>query len=264
MDSIALAWFLRQLSNSSSFSAILLKFQAGLHGLHSSGMVLAAIVKLILLLGNFAVNLLLGLSKLELGSQNLILLLLKSSLSLLIGGLHPEHLRAVVSGLGPAGLKLRHEVLSLDLPFVKDLLEVVSSLLTDGGGSVSSLILHGNLLQLSLQAVDGLLILGNLAIQTLNLLLGLKGVGTNPLFRRLKFINLATGLNLILGFPELNLSLGLGKSLDVVILLIGLLLYEHLEPLTFRAQVFELGQNIGSVISLRVGQPLGVLKLGGQ
>ena len=50
-------------------------------------MVLASVVELLFLLGNPAVNLLLDLSKLKLSSEHLVLLGLKSTLSLLKGSL---------------------------------------------------------------------------------------------------------------------------------------------------------------------------------
>merc|ERR1719384_2905728 len=59
----------------------LLRLQRGLEGLHCTSMVLASVVELFLLLGNSSVNLSLDLSKLKLGSENLVFLGLKSSLS---------------------------------------------------------------------------------------------------------------------------------------------------------------------------------------
>merc|ERR1719480_447644 len=171
--------------------------------------VLASILELFLLLGDLPVNLLLDLSKLKLGPQDLVLLslegtlgLLKSSLELLLlnleppalfvklvdgaasiaklvkkildlvseilvlttdhvellhdlvmGGLEAVHLRAVVPGLGAAGIKLSHQVISLALPLANNLVEVVGALLSDDGGGVGPLVLHGDLLKLSLKTM---------------------------------------------------------------------------------------------------------------
>merc|ERR1719195_387337 len=65
----------------------LLRLKGSLHGVHGSGMVLASILELLLLLGTLAVDLLLDLSQLQLSSQHLVLLGLQSTLGLLQGGL---------------------------------------------------------------------------------------------------------------------------------------------------------------------------------
>merc|ERR1712079_894967 len=65
----------------------LLRLKGSLHGLHGSGMVLASILELLLLLGDLAVNLLPDLPQLQLSSQHLVLLSLQSTLGLLQGGL---------------------------------------------------------------------------------------------------------------------------------------------------------------------------------
>merc|ERR1719414_1387089 len=54
-----------------------------LQGIHSTLMIFASVIKLLLLLLNLPVNLLANLSKLKLSPQHLVLLLLKGSLSLL-------------------------------------------------------------------------------------------------------------------------------------------------------------------------------------
>merc|ERR1711868_232720 len=173
---------LQLLLDSQSLSlGTLLRLKTGLHGVHCPGMVLAGVLELLFLLSNLAVNLLLDLSKLQLSSENLVLLSLKSSLSLLqsrlkllllnlktaslfvqlvdgaasvtklikkildlisevlvlpanniqllhdlvMGGLEAEHLGAVVAGLGPAGIKLGHQIVSLALPLANNLVKVV-------------------------------------------------------------------------------------------------------------------------------------------
>merc|ERR1719431_2399997 len=62
---------------------LLLSLQGSRHGLHGTGMVLPGVVELLLLLSHTPVDLLLHLSELELGAENLVLLLLKGSLGLL-------------------------------------------------------------------------------------------------------------------------------------------------------------------------------------
>merc|ERR1719334_1169599 len=64
-----------------------LSLKRSLHGLQSTGMVLASVLKLILLLSKATVNLSTDLRKLKLSTNNPGLFLLKSSLSLLKGGL---------------------------------------------------------------------------------------------------------------------------------------------------------------------------------
>merc|ERR1719330_2139701 len=61
----------------------LLRLERGLERLHCTSMVLTGVVELFLLLGNSSVNLLLDLSKLKLSPQDLVLLSLESTLSLL-------------------------------------------------------------------------------------------------------------------------------------------------------------------------------------
>merc|ERR1719357_2190525 len=59
----------------------------GVVELHGSGMILPGVVELLLLLGHTPVNLLLDLSKLKLGAEDLVLLLLEGALGLLKGSL---------------------------------------------------------------------------------------------------------------------------------------------------------------------------------
>merc|ERR1719432_288264 len=66
---------------------LLLGLKRSRHGLHGAGMVLPGVVELLLLLGHTPVNLLLDLSKLKLGTEDLVLLLLKGALGLLKGSL---------------------------------------------------------------------------------------------------------------------------------------------------------------------------------
>merc|ERR1719195_1772962 len=298
----------------------LLRLKGGLHGVHGSGMVLASILELFLLLSDLAVDLLLDLSQLQLSSQHLVLLGLQSTLGLLqgglqllllslqtapllvqlvdgaasvsqlvqqvldlvsqvlvlpadhiqllhhlvMGGLQAEHLGAVVAGLGPAGVQLGHQVVSLALPLPDNLVKVVGALLGDDGSGVSALVLHGDLLQLGLQAVLALLGGGNLGVEAVNGLLSLHDAAAQLGLATLQLVNAAKSLGLILGLPQLDLSLGLGQSLQGVILLLILLVNAHAQVLALGAEHLELGQQRSSVASLGVSKLLGVLQLGGQ
>merc|ERR1719259_1068288 len=273
---------LQLLLDSKSFSlGSLLRFQRGLHGVHGTSMILPGVLKLLFLLLDPAVNLLSDLAKLKLGSQHLIFLLLKGSLGLLksslelfllnlessalfvqlvdgaatvsklvkeildfiskvlvlasdniqlligliVGCLQAEDFRVEVSALGPAGLKFSHEVISLGLPFTNNLLKVLASLLSDDSSGVGALVLH---------------------------------------LHPLKLVNSAESLGFKLGSPQLDLSLGLGQSLEDVVLLLSLLLNAHSEVFNLGAEVLVLGKEGSSVTSLGISQPLGVLQLGGQ
>merc|ERR1719481_1819424 len=75
---------LESLLDTESFSlGLLLRLQGGGHRLHGALMVLPGIVELFLLLSDPPVNLLLGLSQLELCPQDLVFLLLQSAFGLL-------------------------------------------------------------------------------------------------------------------------------------------------------------------------------------
>merc|ERR1719225_72090 len=184
--------------------------------------------------------------------------------NLVVSGLQSEDLAAVVASLGPAGIELGHEVVSLALPLPDNLVKVVSSLLRDHGGGVSPLVLHGDLLQLSLQAVLALLGGGDLGVEGVDGLLSLVHAATELGLAALQLVNSSESLSLVLGLPQLDLSLGLGESLQGVVLLLGLLVNAHLEDLALSAEHLELGQQGGSVAGLGVSQSLGVLQLGAQ
>merc|ERR1719295_2044014 len=119
-----------------------LGLQGSLHGLESAGVVLAGVLELILLLGEAAVDLGTDLRQLQLGADDLGLLLFKSGLSLLQSGL---------------------ELLLLHLELAASLVELV-----DGFATLSELVgevvdLVGEDLVLALEALnvlEGLLILG--------------------------------------------------------------------------------------------------------
>merc|ERR1719259_1084756 len=181
----------------------LFSFKGSSKRFHGTLVVLASVVELFLLLSNSSVNFLADLAELKLSSQDLVLLLLKSSLSLLkstlelfllllkssallvkvmdgastisklvkeildfiskvlvlpldnvklfksliLSSLQAEELRAVVAAFILGSLNFSSNISSLSLPFSKDLVKVLASLLSDESSSMNTLILHGDLIQ---------------------------------------------------------------------------------------------------------------------
>merc|ERR1719197_1716238 len=76
---------------------------------------------------------------------------------LLLGGLQAEQLAAVVAALVLGGSDLSREISSLGLPLTKHLVEVLGSLLSDQSSGVHSLVLHGEIVQVSGLPALGLL-----------------------------------------------------------------------------------------------------------
>merc|ERR1712086_833618 len=70
--------------------------------------------------------------------------------NLIMSSLEPVKLTVVVTTLFLASINLSSNVISLCLPFTNDLVKVFATLLSDDGSSMSSLIVHGELLQVSL------------------------------------------------------------------------------------------------------------------
>merc|ERR1719184_714610 len=183
---------------------------------------------------------------------------------LIIASLKAEDLGAVVPSLAPASLQLRHEVVSLCLPLSHHLVEVLSSLLGDDCSGVSALVLHLEILKLNFDAVLGLLGGSDLGVERVNGLLGLINASAKLRLVALELVNAAKGLSLELGFPQLDLSLSLGEGTQSVVLALSLLFNPHLHVLAVSCQVLVLGQERGTVASLSISKPLGVLKLGGK
>merc|ERR1719322_452492 len=298
----------------------LLRLQGSLERLHGTSVVLASVVEFLFLLSNSSVNLLLNLSKLKLGSENLVLLGLKSTLSflksslellllslkstalfvkfmdgastitklvkkildfisevlvlttdnvkLLIGfiksSLETESLSVEVAALRVAGVQFGHQVVSLGLPLTNNLVKVAATLLGDHGGGVGALVLHTQLLQLSVHSGLGLLSGGNLGVEVLNVFLSLLDTRGQLGLATLELINTAKSFNFILGFPELDLRLSLGQCLESIILLLILLVNAHAEILSLSHQALVLGEQSSTVSGLTISQSLGVLQLGGQ
>merc|ERR1719394_1548661 len=182
---------------------------------------------------------------------------------LLLGSLQTEQLRRVVTSFILGGVDLRLEVSSLGLPFSKDLVKVLGTFLSDQSSSMDSLILHGEVIEVSGESALGLLSIGNLGGENINKFLILNNLGLQLVASSLKLLNAAHTLSLKARFPELDLSLGLGQSLEGIRLAHGLVL-------KLLSQIFEvsrhhlvLGQEGSTVLGLSISKSLGVLKLGG-
>merc|ERR1719373_844792 len=175
-----------------------------------------------------------------------VLVLTTDNVKLLIGfiegSLETESLSIKVAALGVAGIQLGHEVVSLGLPLANNLVKVAATLLSDHGGSVGALVLHAKLLQLSVHSGLGLLSGGNLGVEVLDVFLSLLDTRGQLGLATLELINTAKSFNFILGFPELDLRLGLGQSLEGIILLLILLVNAHAEILSLSHQALVLGE----------------------
>merc|ERR1719419_535182 len=250
----------------------LLSFQGSSQRFHGALVVLTGIVELLLLLSNSSVNLLADLAELKLRSQDLVLLLLKSTFSflkssleffllllktpalfvqvmdraasisklvkkildfiskvlvltldnvklfksLILSRLQAEELRAVVAALILGGINFSSNISSLSLPFTKDLVKVLASLLSNQGSSMNTFILHSNLIKVSSSSGLRLLIVGNLGSQSINIFLCLNNSGLELSPCTLELINLAHTFGFISGSPQLNFSLGLRQSLQSI------------------------------------------------
>merc|ERR1719328_438297 len=197
-----------------------------------------------------------------------VLVLTTDNVKLLIGfiksSLETESLSVEVATLRVAGVQLGHQIVSLGLPLANHLVKVAATLLGDHGGGVSALVLHAQLLQLSVHSGLGLLSGGNLGVEVLNVFLGLLDTRGQLGFATLELINAAKSFNFILGFPELDLRLSLGQSLEGIILLLILLVNAHAEILSLSHQALVLGEESSTVSGLTISKSLGVLQLGGQ
>merc|ERR1719193_2935001 len=298
---------------------LLLGLKRSRHGLHGASVVLPGVVELLLLLGHAPVNLLLDLSKLQLGTKDLVLLLLEGALSLLksslqllllllkpppllvqvvdgaaaltklvekvldlvgkvlvlaldnvqllkslfLGGLQPEQLGGVVATLVLGGSDLGGDISGLGLPLVKHLVEVLAPLLSDKGSGVHPLVLHGQVVELVVHPDLGLFSVGNLGGESVDQLLVLNDLGLQLVAGSLELLNTAHALGLEAGLPQLDLSLGLGESLQGIRLPHGLVLHLLPQVLEVSGHHLVLGQQRRAVLALSISQSLGVLQLGG-
>merc|ERR1719409_2081994 len=194
---------------------LLLGLQGCRHGLHGAGVVLPGVVELFLLLGHTPVNLLLDLSKLKLGTEDLVLLLLEGALGFLQGALE---LLLLLLKATPLLVKVMDGAATL-AKLVEKVLDLVSEVLVlalDNIKLLKSLILCG-LQPEELRCVVATLVLGggdlgrdigglglplakNL-VKVLASLLGDQGSGVNPLVLHGEVIKLGVhpGLGLLGG-----------------------------------------------------------------
>merc|ERR1719348_760980 len=149
-----------------SFSlGALLSFKTCLHRVHGPCMVFTGIFKLFFFLSNFTVNLLFGLAKLKLGTENLIFLCFQSTFSLFQSSLKfflfyfktTTLLVQLMDGSSSISQLIKEvlEVISLAFPFSHNLIKVVSTLLSNDCSSMGTLIFHGKLFQFRLNAMLG-------------------------------------------------------------------------------------------------------------
>merc|ERR1719422_1630206 len=222
---------LQLLLHSESLSLTLgLGLKGRLHGVESLGLVLADHSKLLILLGNSALNLGLDLGELHLASQDLVLLLLQGGLGLLksrlelhLLGLEPlADFVNLVDGASSLS-DLVHDVLDLigqSLVLTSDLFKLEDSLLVGRldleqfGGCISGLLLahikiEGKTVNLTLVLMDGLVELLGLTLHGSVDNLGLVEVGGHLVDLGL---DLALGLLNLgqLGIEVVNGSLSLG------------------------------------------------------
>merc|ERR1712038_1119402 len=172
-------------------------------------------------------------------------------------------LRGVVASLVLGGSNLSSKVSSLGLPLTQCLVKVLGTLLSDQSSSVHSLVLHGDVIQVSSKSALGLLGIGNLGAEDVNKLLILNNLGLQLVASSLKLLNAAHALSLQARLPQLDLSLGLGQSLEGIRLAHGLILQLLPHVLKISGHHLVFGQQRGTVLGLGIRQSLGVLQLGG-
>merc|ERR1719297_671613 len=128
---------------------------------------------------------------------------------------------------------------------------------------MDTLILHGDVIQVSGKPALGLLSVSNLGGQDINELLVLDNLGLELVAGTLELLNAAHTLGLIAGLPQLDLSLGLGKGLESIRLAHGLILKLLPQVLEISGQHLVLSEESSTVLGLSISKSLGVLKLGG-
>merc|ERR1719361_1729430 len=183
--------------------------------------------------------------------------------SLILSSLQPEELRGVVAALILGGGNLGRHIRGLGLPFTQNLVKVLASLLSDQGSGMHPLVLHCEVIKLRVHPGLGLLGVGHLGGEHINQLLALHNLGLELVAGSLKLLNAAHALSLEARLPELDLSLGLGESLQGIGLP-GILVLQLLpEVLQICGHHLVLGQKSGTVLVFGVSECLGVLQLSG-
>merc|ERR1719397_2087786 len=270
---------------------LLLSLKRSRHRLHGAGVVLPGVVELLLLLGHTPVDLLLDLSKLKLGTEDLVLFLLEGALGLLQSSLQlfllllkaTPLLVQVVDGaatlteLVQKALDLISEVLVLALDNVQLLQSLVASGLQpeELRGVVAALVLRSSNLGRDIGGL-GLPLAKNL-VEVLAPLLGDEGSSVYPLVLHGQVIELVVhpGLGLLsvgnLGGERVNQLLAL-NNLGLQLVAGGLKLLNSTHALGFKAGLPQLDLRLGLGKGLQgVGLPHGfvlhllpeVLEVGG-
>merc|ERR1719361_2801655 len=261
---------LQSLLDTESFTlGLLLSFQGGRHRLHGTGVVLPGVVELFLLLSHTPVNLLLDLSKLKLGTEDLVLLLLEGAFSLLQSSLKlfllllqaAPLLVQVVDG-ATTFAKLVQKILDLVsevLVLALDDVQLLQSLILGGlqpeelGGVVAALVLGGGNLGRDIGGL-GLPLAQNL-VKVLASLLGDEGSGMHPLVLHGQVIELRVhpGLGLLgvghLGGEHVNQLLAL-DNLGLQLVAGSLKLLDAAHTLSLKARLPQLD------LRLRLGESL--------
>merc|ERR1719225_1753352 len=255
---------------------LLLGLKRGRHGLHGTSVVLPGVVELLLLLGHAPVNLLLDLSKLQLGTKDLVLLLLEGALSLLKSSLQllllllkpPPLLVQVVDGAA-ALAKLVEKILDLVsevLVLALDNVQLLKTLILGGlqpeqlGGVVATLVLGGSDLGGDISGLG--LPLAKHLVEVLASLLSDEGSGVHPLVLHGQVVEL--GVHPGLGL----LSIGhlAGERVNELLVLndLGLQLVASGLKLLNAAHAFGLKAGLPQLdLRLRLGESLEGIRLPG-
>merc|ERR1719445_1659931 len=128
---------------------------------------------------------------------------------------------------------------------------------------VHPLVLHGKVVKLVVHPGLGLLGVGHLGGESVDQLLVLNNLGLQLVAGSLELLNAAHAFGLEAGLPQLDLSLGLGESLQGIRLPHGFVLHLLPEVLQVGGHHLVLGQQRRAVFALSISQSLGVLQLGG-
>merc|ERR1719357_1655323 len=246
----------------------------GVVELHGTGMVLPGVVELLFLLGHTPVNLLLDLSKLKLGTEDLVLLLLEGALGLLKGSLELLLLLLKATPLfvqvvdGAATLtKLIQKILDLIsevLVLALDDVQLLKTLIASGlqpeelRGVVAALVLGGSHLG---RDIGGLgLPLAKHLVEVLAPLLGDESSSVHPLVLHGQVVELVVHPDLgLLGVGNLG-----GESVDQLLVLndLGLQLVAGSLELLNAAHALGLEAGLPQLdLSLRLGESLQGIRL---
>merc|ERR1712198_360674 len=129
---------------------------------------------------------------------------------------------------------------------------------------MNTLILHGDLIKISSKSGLGLFNIGNLGLERVNIFLSLNNFGLKFGSSTFKLLNSGHAFSFISRSPELDLSLGLGESLESIRLAHVLILNLLLQVLKLSGHVLVLGEKGSSVLGLSIGKSFGILQLGGE